>query len=165
MQGITLNQALRMDDNDYPKHLWAFIFTGKKFKKQGPEDHQLAHLVGHKQFKDAIDQPVVLKGGENAIQPLDGLYTSAANTIYVPTSLVKPTDFSWKVKNVLLRRAHQLYGTFCRILPPWLEIRRSEETRWRLDEFPWAEPVGGMEHMGSFLNFRHDTINEMLEAK
>ena len=28
-------QCLALDDNDYPKHLWAFAFTGKPFRKRG----------------------------------------------------------------------------------------------------------------------------------
>ncbi|MCY4560653.1 MAG: hypothetical protein OXF79_30675 [Chloroflexi bacterium] len=30
-------QCLSLDDNDYPKHLWSFIFIGKPFRKRGPE--------------------------------------------------------------------------------------------------------------------------------
>ena len=37
-------QCLALDDNDYPKHLWAFAFSGKPFRKRGPTGYQLAHL-------------------------------------------------------------------------------------------------------------------------
>ena len=35
-------QCLEVDDNDYPKHLWAFVFTGKPFRKRGPGGYQLS---------------------------------------------------------------------------------------------------------------------------
>ena len=35
--------CLALDDNDYPKHLWAFALTGKPFRKRGPDGYQLAH--------------------------------------------------------------------------------------------------------------------------
>ena len=35
--------CLRLDDNDYPKHLWAFVFTGRKSAKRGPKGYHLAH--------------------------------------------------------------------------------------------------------------------------
>ena len=37
-------QCLSLDDNDYPKHLWSFVFTGRPFRKRGPAGYQLAHL-------------------------------------------------------------------------------------------------------------------------
>ena len=37
-------QCLVLDDNDYSKQLWAFAFTGKPFRKRGPDGYQLAHL-------------------------------------------------------------------------------------------------------------------------
>ena len=33
------SQCLALDDNDYPKHLWAFVFTGKPFRKKGPDSY------------------------------------------------------------------------------------------------------------------------------
>ena len=46
-QSRSLHQALELDDNDSPKHLWSFIFRGKKFQKFGPTGYSLAHLADH----------------------------------------------------------------------------------------------------------------------
>ena len=54
-------QCLSLDDNDYPKHLWSFVFTGKPFRKRGPDGYQLAHLFDHKEYGnrwcDELDAP------------------------------------------------------------------------------------------------------------
>ena len=41
-----------LDDNDFPKHIWAYIFTLKEFKKQGPKNFSLAHILDHKYYKN-----------------------------------------------------------------------------------------------------------------
>ena len=50
-------QCLSLDDNDYPKHLWSFVFTGKPFRKRGPEGYQLAHLFDHKEYGTRVERP------------------------------------------------------------------------------------------------------------
>ena len=54
-------QCLALDDNDYPKHLWAFVFTGKPFRKPGPDGYQLAHLFDHEEhgnrWRGELDLP------------------------------------------------------------------------------------------------------------
>ena len=54
-------QCLSLDDNDYPKHLWSFVFTGRPFRKRGPDGYQLAHLFDHKEYgnrwRDELDAP------------------------------------------------------------------------------------------------------------
>ena len=47
-------QCLSLDDNDYPKHLWSFVFTGKPFRKRGPDGYQLAHLFDHKGVRKPV---------------------------------------------------------------------------------------------------------------
>ncbi len=56
------------------------------------------------------------------VRPLFGLYTCPSNTVYIPLSLIKPTDFVGTIRALLIRRAQQLYGEFCNILPPFLRI-------------------------------------------
>ena len=70
--------CLALDDNDYPKHLWAFIFTDKPFRKKGPSDYQLAHLLDHKRAGNRWRDELVCPSEP----PLPyGLFTSAANAI------------------------------------------------------------------------------------
>ena len=46
-----IHSAIKLDDNDFPKHIWAFIFTGKDFRKAGPKNYSLAHLQTIKNIK------------------------------------------------------------------------------------------------------------------
>jgi len=153
--------ALRLDDNDYPKHLWSFVFRGKEFQKHGPLGYSLAHLADHKHHgnrgKDEFDS----KGHVSAPTPLFGLYTSAANTVYLPNGLIRPTDFSFLLRNLLQRRAAQLYGDFCNLLRSPLSIRLIESPEWRLDQFAWADPVGTMDHLPAFLEFRSERMERL----
>lgn len=92
---------------------------------------------------------------------LFGLYTSPANSVYVPRALIKPTDFSLRLRNLLLRRASDLYGDMCELLPSWLSIPLEDDPAWATDEFNWAETVGDCSNIGRFLEFRNSRIDEL----
>ncbi len=155
-------QCLKLDDNDYPKQLWAFVFTGKRFSKRGPDGYQLAHLLDHKEhgnrWRDELDLPSDV--GEPA--PLYGLFTSAANTVYAPAAFLRPTDFSPRLRSLIQRRALALYGNLCRVVPPPLAIRPCDDPDWDLGKFDWAEPVGSMDHVPAFLEFRRKRMGELM---
>ena len=87
-------QCLALDDNDYPKHLWAFAFTGKPFRKRGPDGYQLAHLYDHKKHGNRWREELDIPPGAKEPEPPYGLFTSAANAAYVPGAFLRPTDFS-----------------------------------------------------------------------
>jgi hypothetical protein len=79
-------QALTADDNDYPKHLWSFVFRGRPFPKHGPKGYALAHLLDHKANRDRFrDELENLRNGPDQTS-WPGLYTSAANCVFSPTS-------------------------------------------------------------------------------
>ena len=71
-------QCLSLDDNDYPKHLWSFVFTGKPFRKRGPDGYQLAHLFDHKEYgnrwRDELDAPPGVEGCRTAMSGACGVY-------------------------------------------------------------------------------------------
>jgi hypothetical protein len=50
------NGAIALDDNDYPKQIWSFVFRGKKFPKHGPKNYALAHLADHKDHGNRFGQ-------------------------------------------------------------------------------------------------------------
>lgn len=158
-----LNQALRLDDNDFPKHIWSFIFRGK-FPKHGPENYSLAHLADHKIHGNRFAEDFIITDEVSDSKLLFGLYTSAANAIYAPNTLIKPTDFAGPFRNLLIRRAHQLYREFCNILPEWISIPSEESKLWALDSFEWAEPLGTLDNdnMDAFLKFRNQTLEDLL---
>ena len=158
-------QCLALDDNDYPKQLWAFAFTGKPFRKRGPDGYQLAHLFDHKEhgnrWRDEMDIPL----GAKEPAPLYGLFTSAANSAYVPGAFLRPTDFSPRLRSLIQRRALQLYGDICSIVPPPLAVKPCEDTAWSLDNFWWDTPVGGMENVSDFLEFRRERMEELFDKR
>jgi hypothetical protein len=152
--------ALALDDNDYPKQLWSFVFRGLQFSKFGPEGYSLAHLTDHKDHGNRFEQDFDVMGGTEGVRPLFGLYTCPSNTVYIPTTLIKPTDFVGTIRALLLRRVQQLYGAFCRMLPPFLSIRDTFPAAWDTREFRWADPVGAMKHVPNFLAFRNQSDGE-----
>jgi len=156
--------ALRLDDNDFPKHLWSFTFRGRPFQKQGPSGYSLAHLADHKIYKNrGRDEFDGAEGEAGAIAERAnfGLYTSASNTVFIPTGLIRPTDFAFPLRNLIQRRAADLYGAFCNLLPPPLAIRPAETDDWALHRFDWSEPVGTSEHMAGFLDYRRRQVDLM----
>jgi hypothetical protein len=96
---------------------------------------------------------------------LPGLFTSAANAAYVPTAYLRPTDFSPVLRNLLQRRASELYGSFCRLLPGGLGIRDAVSPEWETSAFVWAAPVGTTMHVASFLEFRRLQLEQLLEGR
>ncbi|MDE0713578.1 MAG: hypothetical protein OXI10_01735 [Gammaproteobacteria bacterium] len=157
--------CLALDDNDYPKHLWTFAFTGKPFRKRGPDGYQLAHLFDHKEhgnrWREELDY---LPDAHGRILPY-GLFTSAVNTAYVPAAFLKPTDFSPKLRSLLQRRALQLYGNICRIVPPPLSVKPCQDRKWSLDNFRWSTPVGNMDNVPGFLEFRRQRMKKLFDKR
>jgi hypothetical protein len=157
-------QALKIDDNNYPKHLWSFVFRGRPFQQFGPEGYALAHLVDHKVHKRLWEEIEAIDVA--AYRPSwPGLYTSAANSVFAPTTLIKPTDFAGPLRNLLQRRAASLYGSFCNLTPPHLRIRDTASDAWSLDTFDWCDPVGSLDHIKPFLAFRNETIDNLFAGK
>lgn len=164
-RGKGIAGALRLDDNTCPKHVWSFALRGRPFQQFGPDGYELAHLIDHKEYKN--------RGAEELIGPvadyfgpegLPGLFTSAANSAFVPKTFLRPTDFSPLLRNLLQRRAQALYGGFCRLLPEGLRIRDAASPAWELSAFPWADPVGSTAFMQRFLDFRCEEMNRLLAA-
>lgn len=158
-------QCLALDDNTYPRHLWAFVFTGKPFRNRGPDGYQLAHLFDHKKHGNRWREELDIPLGVEEPEPLYGLFTSAANSAYVPGSLLRPTDLSPRLRGLIQRRAQQLYGNMCCIVPPPLAVKPCEAPDWSLDNFRWDTPVGGMGNVSDFLEFRHERMEELFDKR
>ena len=158
-------QCLALDDNDYPKHVWAFAFTGKPFRKRGPDGYQLAHLFDHKEHGNRWRQELDMPPDATAPVLPYGLFTSAANSAYVPGPFLRPTDFSPNLRSLMQRRALQLYGSICRIVPPPLSVRPCEDPDWSLDGFHWSAPVAGMDNVPDFLAFRRRRLEELFDRR
>ena len=159
MKTAKLADALRLDDNDYPKQVWSFVYLGNRFQKNGPTGYALAHLTDHKQHKNRCAEE--FQGAQDGLLALPGLYTSVANTAYMPTALIRPTDFSFRLRNLMQRRALALYGGFCKLLPAGLSILDDDADLWSLDQFKWAKPVGIMERVPAFLKWRQSEMDRL----
>lgn len=158
-----VTDALALDDNDYPKQVWSFMLTGKKFPKHGPQGYALAHLADHKVHKNRAGSDFdIIEGVDQTA--LHGLYTAPTNTAYLPVATIKPTDFGPLLRNLLKRRVEQLYGAFCAPLPPWLSIPAAPDSEWDLDRFEWTEPVGDPQWVPPFLKFRRDMMEKLLKG-
>jgi len=158
-----IEQALRLDDNDCPKHIWSFTFRGKPFQKHGPQGYALAHLADHKSHDNRFKLDFDVVDGRSQSE-LFGLYSCPTNVVFIPTSMIKPTDFGVQLRNLLLRRAEYLYGAHCSVLPEWLRVRPAPSDAWALEEFTWADPVGNTMGIKGFLDYRGKLLNGLFGA-
>ena len=164
---FTPQNCLQIDNNDYPKHLWAFILTGKPFRKKGPDGYQLAHLADHQEHKNRWRDEFSLDASSARTEPMPlfGLYTSPANTAYVPKNFLQPTDVVYPLRALLLRRAYGLYGGICRLAPPPLVEKPLIDATWSPSRFDWCDPVGDAGNVREFLEYRQDQINRALGTR
>ena len=156
---LDIPDALRLDDNSFPKHIWSFIFRGKVFQNFGPAGYSLAHLADHKDYKNRRSNEFESIG--KVQEKLYGLYSCASNTAYMPTTLLKLTDFNIQVRLLLLHKAQSLYGDFCNLLPSVFQLKPSDSSEWHVDNFAWRAPVGEGADLESFFLFRSETINAL----
>jgi hypothetical protein len=156
--------ALALDDNDYPKQIWSFVLRGAQFAKFGPDGFALAHLADHKDHGNRFATDFETTEVGHIPRPLFGLYTCPSNTVYTPVTLIKPTDFVGTIRALLVRRAQELYGSFCEILPPFLGISQPSSSDWNVSEFKWSDPVGTTEHVERFLEFRRDRLAKLIKS-
>lgn len=161
----TVTGALLLDDNHYPKQAWSFVLRGRPFQNFGPTGYQLAHLVDHKAYQNRGAQELVGSAASVMVQAgLPGLFTSAANTAYVSSEFLRPTDFSPLLRNLLQRRAADLYGSFCQLLPSGLSIREPASRDWATSEFTWADPVGTGSYLPLFLDYRRSEMERLMRG-
>lgn len=153
---------IELDDNDYPKHIWAYIFCNKKFGKKGPYGYSLAHLIDHKVSDNRMSEEFDFINGKHYTRPFFGLYTSPCNAVYVPSGLMKPTDFNGNLRNLLFQKVFQLYSDYCNLVPDYIKLKQPTDERWSIDNpvFKWSEPVGEMDNIKNFFDFREQFYRE-----
>ena len=152
-------QALAVDDNHYPKSTWSYILRGRPFQNQGPQGYALAHIFDHKAYKNRGHAELDYDG--DAVV-LHGLFTAVTNTCYMPVGLIRPTDFGFALRNLIQRYVAQLYDGIGCLLPAGLAIKSNADVDWQIDKFNWAEPVGTMEHVHTFLEFRAKKVEALM---
>ena len=160
-----IEDALALDDNDYPKQLWSFVFRGLQFSKFGPDGYGLAHLIDHKKDKNRMPEEFVFENNHFFEKPFYGLYTCATNSVFIPNSLMKPTDFNSSIRGLLFRKAESLYGDFCNLVPSYVKLKENNSDKWNIENFEWAEPVGTIENIETFLNFRKNKLSILFDIE
>lgn len=159
-----IEDALALDDNDYPKQIWSFIFRGSQFSKFGPTGYSLAHLVDHKKDKNRMEEEFSSEDKNAFEKPFYGLYTCATNSVFIPNNLMKPTDFNGQIRNLLFRKAESLYGSFCNLVPTSIKLNKNTDNKWNINNFDWAEPVGTTDNIDAFLKFRKNKLELLFET-
>jgi hypothetical protein len=157
-----VRDAICLDDNTFPKHLWSFCMTGGPFRNLGPSGYSLAHLADHKRYKNRGFEEIRRTDGSNVSNVWHGLYTSAANTVFVPAELLRPTDSSPLLRNLLQRRGAELYDPVCNVLPPGHRFNNLGGFDWRTGAFEWGETSGDPKYLPSFLAFRRTQMEKLL---
>jgi hypothetical protein len=150
--------ALSLDDNSFPKMIWAFIMTGQKYSiSNSPQKYSLAHIIDHKDYQNKRENDILNYIESKTPNFYAGMFTNVTNTVYIPRALFKPTDFDNKVRKVLIQLMDKYYGNICQILPNNQKLRLNEiEDKWNIEKFPQPTKVGNLDHVNNFIKFRED---------
>ncbi|MCC8179290.1 MAG: hypothetical protein LIP23_00025 [Planctomycetes bacterium] len=161
-----MKDAVALDDNSYPKHIWSFVCRGVRCGKFGPKGYALAHLADHKVYNSSrynddfhCEFPDGFSLGSTAFF---GLYTAATNTVYMPQNVIDLSDYSPRTRALLMNKAVELYGESGQLFPPCLKLREIQSPEWRLDAFAFAEPVGAGVDLTPFLTYRQQVLTRLL---
>jgi hypothetical protein len=156
--------ALVLDDNSFPKHLWSFALRNYEFSTPGPTNYSLAHLLDHKDYKSKNVEELVGYEKSDEKHLFAGLYTSCTNTIWVPNQLLKPTDHNGKLRLLLRQIIHKYYSSVCTALPPKYSLNLDKiDKPWHLDNFPEPTLVGNLENARNFLEYRNEKIDQLIK--
>lgn len=156
--------AIYIDDNSYPKHLLAYIFTNKQFSNQGPVGYELAHIFEHKAVSRLYEEFIVEDDSYDLLKPISGMFTNAAGLMYAPRTFVKITDHSAHARRLIQQKVLQLYGNVTNVLPPSVNLKKRDD-EWDIDLFNWGEPVGNPNNVDQFLRFRKERIEKILNLE
>lgn len=156
-----IEDAIILDDNDFPKQVWSFVLKGKYFAKSGPESYALAHLTDHKKANNRMKEEYIFNEGREYIKPFYGLFTCPTNTVYIPNNLIRPTDFNSSLRRLIVQKSEELYRNVCNIIPPHISIPKMDE-KWSIQNFEWSSCVGNVNHVKDFLKYRKETVSKLL---
>jgi len=155
-------QAIFIDDNSYPKHIWAFLFTNQQFSNKGPNGYELAHIFEHKAVSRIKDEFTIENNSTYDLsEPISGMFTNAASLMYSPRTFVKITDHSLHARRLIQRKVIHLYKGVTNLLPPAI-VLRSQSEEWDINSFKWGEPVGDPYKIDQFLEYRIERIKKIL---
>ena len=147
------------DGNFYPLYLWKSIFKLHSFQ---PDRYSLAHLIDHKGERNRMAEEFDFPSGSHQ-KPLCGLFSCPTNAAYVPSALMRPTDFNGSLRNLLFQKVFDLYKDCCNIVPADMHLKKPISERWHFSNFEWAEPIGKVEDMKGFFKYRNSYFEKKIE--
>jgi hypothetical protein len=148
--------ALTLDFNEYPQRIWTALASD--IGAQGYTlYHPLNHLVINAQIRASLEMNKYLQG-----KGLYGLFTAAANIVFVPTVFISLVNTNHWLRTLLIDRATELYGEVSALLPPLVSLRRGEG-EWNLRAFEWApcegEDADASTRLNAFLSARRAAVD------
>ncbi len=155
--------CLLLDDNSFPKEIWSYVLRGTKYNRTNPNNYSLAHIVDHKDYKSRNNYE--LKGFNKSDEKnlFAGLYTSCVNTIWIPNTLLKPTDHTSNLRKLLIQIVEKYYEKVCVRLPHNLQFNLDNiNEEWDINNFPEPTIVGNIDGVMDFIEYRHKKINELI---
>ena len=164
-QEYSSDEMAILDGNRFPRHLWAYLVSGRGYSAQMWKDTQLdefelAHVFAHKKDEAKLENKFFDKFN-CCVKPY-GNFTCAANVVLLPKGTVRPTDNSTKIKGIFFKRYIDLYGETplngrsgfrdCEV-PDWYE-----ELKWNKPCLPdnWEKAVEDL------LEYRFKRVRDLL---
>jgi hypothetical protein len=84
-----------------------------------------------------------------------GMFTNIVNTMYIPETLLKPTDFNSNIRNAFIQVMDKYYGNICQILPHNQVLKlNSSKDKWNISNFPPPVIVGNKDYVDDFIKYR-----------
>lgn len=110
---IKSEDCMILNDNTFPRHIWAFLtmnkpYEGNMWKTSGLDKFELAHIFGHKVDEKSLEKKVFKSYDETKLPY--AYFTSASNVVLIPNGLMKPTDKFESIKIAFYQRHIELYG-------------------------------------------------------
>lgn len=97
-----------IDDNNFPRRVWCYLYNGKVSGWKNFEEFELAHIFAHKEVETNTEK-CYFKNFDDKKSPF-AQFTSAANVVLLPKGTVRPTDNSTVIKLIFYKRHIDLYG-------------------------------------------------------
>jgi hypothetical protein len=151
-----------LNDNTFPRHIWAFLsmnkpYEGNMWKKSGLDKFELAHIFGHKTDEKELEKRVFSKYDKNKLPY--ALFTSASNIVLIPNGLMKPTDKFESIKIAFYKRHIDLYGNN---LYAEKGFDESKTPDW-YEDIKWLEPIrpeDWLTRIENLLEYRKRILNK-----
>ena len=124
---VRLKGKAILDGNRFPRHLWAYLVSGRGYSARMWEDtglgeFELAHVFAHKEDEAKLERQFFDKF-DACVRPY-GNFTCAANVVLLPKGTVRPTDNSTRIKGIFFKRYIDLYGDSSAQWTQWISSLR-----------------------------------------